>query len=310
MNDISRFCTRMLLAVFMFLSAFPVKSEESNMYIPLARYDYIAFDSQAIRTAGLGSVLIGETFTIFGTYKYSSFSEPAPPGYPETFHSINIMVETHKDKHQVVTNFISESDQPVSGGWVTFQGSAIYIYQLVKNEKWSIGLGLGMALGDFGIDLEGGGNWPLLPIPYLGIGYTTSLIKGEFSFVSGPSLSFTFFPEKRFSISGEFQMEKFRDLRDLIFTAGLHFRFFTEDDPSGDIAGIAIGVRNNNSGFTPRGSDDSYEMQYYSLFTELDLAILKITGAYAFKGRERLGDNLILERGDGFFLNLQALYQF
>ena len=118
------------------------------------------------------------------------------------------------------------------------------------------------------------------------------------------------YQQGKFRCSGDIRIDQFRDIRDLIFEAALHYRFFSAEDPSGDFAGIAAGVKNDSFGFTPGGSDESYEIQYGAVFTELDLSILKITGGYAFGGRERFGDSLSEESGDGYFLTFQGMYQF
>ena len=310
MKSIYSFCVRVLISGVLCFSAVPVMSEDSNGYIPVGGYEYVALDSQAVQSPGVGTIFLGANSTFSGIYKYNELSEKTPQGYPETFHTIDIMFEAHTDRHQIVSSFLSESDQPVAGGLATFQAAAIYIYQLLKNEELTLSLGLGAAVGDFGIDRKDGKPWPLIPVPFIRMEYNSDIIEGEFSFVSGPSLYFTVFPERRFRFSGMMSMDEFRDFRDLIFDASLQYRFFAEDDSKNDFAGISAGVRNSKLRCTPGGFDDTYEIQYYSVFSELDLSFLKISSGYAFGGRERIGEAQPIKSGEGYFLSLQAMYQF
>lgn len=310
MNTILNYCVRVLMVGFLFLSAFPVMSEEDPIYIPLAGYDSLVLESRSVLSPSLGAILIGENFSFTGIYTHSSFSTEEPKGYPEAFHSIDGMFEVHAGKHQLVSILKSESDQPIYGGWETFQTAVIYNFRLIENKSLNISLGGGAVLSDFGIDLENGKPWPLLPVPYISIKYSSANLEAGFDFITGPVFNMALFPESKFHCSLDLQMDEFRDLRDLLFDASLEYRFFEADHPFGDFAGIAAGVRNNSSGFTSGESEESYEIQYYALYTELDLSLLKISGGYAFGGRERLGDMLPAELGDGYFLTVQGLYQF
>ncbi|MDX9801610.1 MAG: hypothetical protein RBT69_09770 [Spirochaetia bacterium] len=310
MNTISSYWSRLVLSGLLCLAAIPVMAEEKIMYIPLGGYEYAALESRALQSPSLGAMIIGEDFFISGIYKHGSFSEKTPPGYPEHYHSIDTMLEAHKGRHQILSCFKTESDQPVAGGWATFQTTAIYNYQMISSENFNFRLGLGAALGDFGIDMEDGSNWPLIPVPFLGIEYSSRIIKADFSFVVGPNLSITIFPESKIRLSGEAEVNNYRDLQDLIFKAALHYRFFSGEDSADDFAGISAGIKNSSFSFTPGGSDKSYEFQYYSVFTELDLTLLKVSGGYAFNGQERLGEERPSKTGNGYFISLQAMYQF
>ena len=310
MKSITTYCSRVFIAGLFFLTTIPVFSEESIMYIPVAGYDYIALESRSLQSPSLGAIILGENFLLSGIYKHSTFSEKAPTGFPEDFHSIDTMLEVHSGRHQLLSCFKTESDQPVSGGWATLQATAIYNYQIIQSEEFVFRLGAGASLGDFGIDMKDGGNWPLIPVPFLGMEYNSPIINAQFDFVTGPHLSVMLFPQSRVRLSGEGEINNFRDLQDLIFTAAVHYRFFPGEDAANDFAGVSAGFSNNNLGFTPGGSDEPYEFQYYSLFTELDLSLLKITGGYAFNGQERLGEDTLSETGDGYFISLQAMYQF
>ena len=310
MRSISTYCSRLFIAGLFFLKVIPVFSEESIMYIPVAAYDYIALESRSLESPSLGAIILGENFLLSALYKQSTFSEEAPHDLAEDFHSIDTMLEVHTGRHQLLGCFKTESDQPVSGGWATLQATAIYNYQIIKSDEFVFRLGAGASLGDFGIDMKDGGNWPLIPVPFLGIEYNAPVLNAQFDFVTGPHLSVMLFPQSRVRLSGEAEINNYRDLQDLLFTAAVHYRFFPGEDSANDFAGVSAGISNNNLGFTPGGSDESYEFQYYSLYTELDLSLLKITGGYAFNGQEHPGDGSVSKTGDGYFISLQAMYQF
>ncbi|QEN06702.1 hypothetical protein EXM22_01350 [Oceanispirochaeta crateris] len=285
-------------------------AKEKSFYIPLAGYEYINLHTRAIHSPRVGAIVIGDDFFISGIYKYDSFSKESPQGFPDHYHSIDTIFETHKGNHQFISCFKTESDQPITGGWATLQLAGIYNFQFINSEKINLKLGLGAALGDFGIDLKNGENWPLVPIPFLSVEYNSRAMKADFSFIVGPVLSVTIFPERKIQLHGEAEISDYRDMQDLIFTTALQYRFLTSADGTDEMAGVSVGIKNSNFGFTPGGSDKPYEIQYYSAFTELDLTLIKISGGYSFKGQERLGEESLSECGDGYFMNLQVLYQF
>ncbi len=301
---------RFFLLCFLSLTATSAMAEEKNMYIPLGEYEYVTLESRTVQSPSLGAMVIGEDFLISGIYKYGSFIDESPQGYPGHYHSIDTMFETHWGKHQVLSSFKTESDEPFTGGWATLQATGIYNYQVMKGKKLNVRLGLGASLGDFGIDLDNGKNWPLIPVPYLGMEYRSRIIQADFSFVFGPNLSLTIFPERKIRFTGEAEINNYRDLQDLIFTTSVHYRFFSGADSSNDFAGVAVGITNTGFGFTPGGGDEPYEIQYYSVFSELDLTLLKISGGYCFNGQERLGKASPEDLGNGYFMNIQAMYQF
>jgi hypothetical protein len=292
------------------ISAVPGICEEEVNYVPMAGWEYIAFGSQAVSCPGLGAVVSGEYSTFSGIYKNACLTENPPLTDSSRIHSIDIMLGARMGRHQVVSSFISESDQPVTGGWATFQSALIYIFQLIKNETLVISLGAGAALGDFGIDLKNGNNWPLLPIPYISFEYSSSILDARFMFVSGPCINITVFPENRFRISGEVKIDNVMELKDVGFNTAVHYRLFTEDDLYGDFAEISAGLKSDSFEFTPGGGSAKYAYKYYSLFSEIDLSIFKISGGFSFNGREQMGKLLLSEPDNGKFLSIVGMYKF
>ena len=58
------------------------------------------------------------------------------------------------------------------------------------------------------------------------------------------------------------------------------------------------------------GGDESVEVHYYSVFGAIDLSLLKITGGYAFGGRELYREEIKNDTGEGYFVSVQGMYQF
>ncbi|MDC7226046.1 MAG: hypothetical protein PQJ61_04695 [Spirochaetales bacterium] len=306
----SKYPFNLFIAGFFCVFSFSVIAEDSSMYIPVAGYDYLNIESVTIHTPGIGLILVDDSFAVSGIYKHGFLSEENQ-SYPLSgFHSVDLMMEVHKDGHQLITSFISESDQPVYGGWATLQAAVIYNYRLINTDVFKLHVGAGAALGDFGIDLADGSNWPLVPILFLSLEYTASGFKAEFSFISGPDLDIVLFPENNFRIYGQLQINSYKDLRDLLFDLSLCYRLFAENESVEDFIGISAGINNNVLDFVPGGDDEEYELQYYSLYTKIDLSIIKISGGYNFNGRRLFGNEISYLEDSGFFLGLEGAYRF
>jgi len=86
----------------------------------------------------------------------------------------------------------------------------------------------------------------------------------------------------------------------------------------GDFAGIAVGIKNDNYGAFDLGEhnknypedEETFETHYNSVFGVLDLTLLKITGGYAFNGRELYREEDTKDTGEGYFLSIEGMYQF
>ena len=212
-------------------------------------------------------------------------------------------------KHRFLYLFKSEAEEPVIGGFQSFQTAGVYGYRLVHSQRASLVLGGGLAVSDFGIELEDGRTWPLIPVPLIRFTYESALLNADFDFITGPNLCLTLMPEQRFRISGDFRMDQFRDIQDLVFELTLKYRFFDHDHPMGDFAGIEVGVKNEAFSFDISNREEPFELNYYSLFGTLDATLLKLSGGYIFKSRERYAEDETNGLGEGFFLSIQGMHQ-
>ena len=269
--------------------------------LPLLNYDYLSLGSQTVHSPGTGLIVTGENIMAAGLYSFHSLGNEPTDSYPTEYHSLVFMLDACKDRHTYLAVFKSQSDKPVYGGLNTFQSAAVYGYQLFKGPRFSLVLGGGLAAGDFGIEGASGEPWPLLPVPLIRMNYNSGWMEASFEFLTGPNLCFTIAPERRIRFTGDFRMDQFRDIHDLIFENALHYRFFPADHPMGDLAGVSIGVKNDVYAFDLAGEEEPLEIQYYALFGAIDLTLLKISGGYTFNdGNEK----------NGLYLSLQGMCQF
>jgi hypothetical protein len=79
----------------------------------------------------------------------------------------------------------------------------------------------------------------------------------------------------------------------------------------GDFAGIGVGLKNESLGFDLSADrDKTLEIQNTSVFTVLDFSFLKLSGGYIFDSRLLVDEAQRDKREQGFYLSVQAMYQF
>lgn len=283
-----------------------VAAEGDTQYLPLAKYDYLSVKDQQINSAGGGLVIVSDRLFFAGIYTYHSFAEQPELSYPEKYQGIELLVDGKINRHGYLAVFKSISDQPVYGGLPTYQGAVAYSYELIAGEHLTLALGAGLAVSDFGIELSNGKPWPILPVPLVRLGYTSTLIDLKLELITGPNLSFVMAPDSRIRFLGDFRMDQFRDIRDLIFECALEYRLFPADHVMGELAGISAGAKSDRLSFVPASKDEDLDIHYYSLFGRLDLSLLSITAGYAFDTVQILSENKSSKLGTGFFISIQA----
>lgn len=298
------------------------KNSDNLNAIPLFKYDYLSLDSRTIHSPGAGLVLQTEDLMFVGLYTRHSFEKPVLYNYLNDYHTIDSLFDGKINRHQYLGIFKSESDMPVKGGLKTFQAGAVYGYEIIKGKELSFVLGLGLAVGDFGIDFSNGNPLPVIPIPLIRMKSGCQWFKSSFDFLTTPNLNFTIGPKSQIRITGDIRMEQFRDNRDILYEFALYYRFFPATHNMGDFAGVAIGIKNDNYGaFDLRNSfksslrseedtDESIEIHYNAVFARIDITLLKITAGYAFSGRELYREEIKRSTGNGYIVSVEGLYQF
>lgn len=297
----------------------PEKLEKKKVsYFPIVKYDFLSLESQKIYSPGIGLVAMNENVMIVGIYTHHTFKKNLKYNYPDKYHTIDILLDASIDRNQYLGILKSESDQPIYGGLKTFQFALGYGYELIHNPKFSLVLGGGLAVSDFGVEFSNGKTCPVIPVPLIRAKYKSQLVESKFEFLTGPNFDLTLGPKSQFRWINECRLDQFRDNRDIIFESTLNYRFFPEDHAMGDFAGIAIGIKNDNYGAFDLGEynkkypedNESFEAHYNSIFGVLDLSLLKFTGGYTFNGRELYREEDKRDIGEGYFLSIKGMYQF
>jgi hypothetical protein len=235
------------------------------------------------------------------------------PGHSGLYHDVDFIVESKIGPHLIQGIFSTFSDKPVYGGFQTTYTSIGYGYELIKKENLNLTLGLALGVGDYGINLPNGSIWPLLPMPIIRFNFNSPIINIAFNF---PEFKFVLLPESKIRMTGTVHLDvyKFHDIHDFKFDSILWYRFFDKNFVAGDFLGFGLGVQNvgQNDGtdFMLGEKPKKYDMNYYSVFGILDAGLLKLSGGYIFYSREVYDANYSRPTGKGWFISVQALYQF
>ncbi|MCA1754850.1 MAG: hypothetical protein LC641_09185 [Spirochaeta sp.] len=276
--------------------------------IPLAQYQLLSLESQTVHSPGAGVIVADESLFLVGLYSHHLFQKKLECDYPDTYHSIELMADGQRDRHRYLGFFKSESDRPVVGGIRTFQAAAVYGYEVVQQPHFSLVLGGGLAVSDFGIETPGGDPWPLIPVPLIRAAWESRLLTANLDFITGPNLGLVLAPQSRLRATLDARVDQLRDERDLLFEAALVYRFFTPEHPMGDLAGVAVGIKSEAYEFALEAKDESLELHSYALFGTVDLTLLKLSGGYAFDSRVRYRESVTESAGEGWFISVSALY--
>ena len=298
-----------LLAAWLLFWTGPVLAADPGLQIiPLAQYQLLSLEPQTLHSPGAGVIVAGESLLLVGLYSRHWFEHELDFDYPDTYHSVQLMIDGRSARHRYLGAFQSQSDRPVIGGLRTFQAVAAYGYEIVHQPRFSLVLGGGFAVSDFGIQSAGGNPWPVIPVPLIRAGWESRLMDANLDFITGPNLSLTLAPQSRLRATVEARIDQLRDKRDLLFEGALVYRLLTPDHPAGDLAGVAVGIKSDAYEFARETNDESVELHYYALFGTLDLTLLTLSGGYAFDSRVRYRERVSESAGDGWFISVSALY--
>ncbi len=278
--------------------------------VPLLQYEYLSLESQNIHSPSVGALVTRGTTQAICLYTRRSLTEPRLFNYPDVYHTIDFLLESNHGRNQWLLIFKSESDEPVSGGWDTFQAAGMYGREWVRTPRFSFIAGGGLAVSDFGIEMSDGTPWVVIPVPLIRAKYDSRWFAAKFDFITNPCLDMTFAPQSRVRLITEVRADQLRTSRDLIFKCALAYRFFSPESEMGDFAGVAVGVNSDAYNYTLGRDDELLDISYYAVFGELDLTLLKLTGGYAFAGQEWYREAVTRDVGDGYYLAAQAMYQF
>lgn len=293
-------------------SLFALEATEEKGYdiIPMAAYAYVSLDEQSIHTPGIALAVQNDTKTYIATYQYTSLNEDPLFGVPKLYHAINFLGDLHSGPWNTLLIFRSESDEPITGGLRTFQMGGAFGYDFLFSRKSSLIFGMGLAGGDFGVELSNGKPLLLIPIPMIRYKREATFYDLEFSFLTSPNLTLTIAPQRKLRLSGDVRIDRLRDAGDIIFESILWYRFFDDSHEYGDFAGVGIGIKREDATFDLANREDVFSLQYYGAFLTLDATVLKVSAGYAFGAVERHGEEFKTDLSNGFYVEIQGLYLF
>lgn len=294
-----------IIILFTLLST--AHAEDTIQYLPLARYDHLSLDAQQINSAGGGLVIVSDEVFFAGIYTNHSLRTSPAPGYPDNYHALELILDGKIDRHGYLAILQSVSNEPVYGGLHTFQAALAYSYELMATDHLSLALGAGLAMSDFGMELANGDTWPILPVPLVRLSFMSRIVDLKFEFITGPNVSFVLGPDGRIRVLGDFRMDEFEDIRDLIFECALEYRLFPAGHAMSDLAGISAGIKSDKLSFVPALDGENLDVQYYALFGRLDLSLLNISAGYVLDSTQILRKAEFLDAGKGFFMTIQAV---
>jgi len=312
---------RRILLIFMLSTAVYAQDTDKNWTVtPLLSHEYLSFQEQRILSPGEGLLFTRgdmnpplseerDCLLVAGIFK-QYFVQKEQCGYPNLYHSINIMVDRKIKRRLILGLLVAESDKPLYGGLRTFIAGPGYGYEFIRTENVFLTLGIGLGIGDFGIDLPNGGKLLVMPIPVIRFTIDSSLLDLSFEFLRKPVLNITLLPEYRIRVINFFTVNQFRDIRDLLFDTRLMYHFFSKESKLGDFASAGVGFKNGAFGFPLAEEGKSYELVYHSVYGMIDLSFLQIQGGYSFNGVEIYDLERKKEIGAGFYLNIVLAWQF
>jgi hypothetical protein len=306
-----------------FVAVFCFAEDEGLTIIPLLNYDFVSLENQQFHAPGGGVIVLQGDQKPLLSEKYNNllvglFYKPYVlkeilPGYSESYHDVDFVIEKKTGPHLIQGIFTTYSDKPVYGGFHTTYSSIGYGYELIRKGNLNLTLGLAIGVGDFGIDLPNGATFPLFPMPIVRFAFNAPWVNLLYDH---PEFSLTLWPESRIRVAGSVRLDtyNFHDIHDMRFNTTLWYRFFDKNSEKGDFLGIGLGIQNTgqNDGadFSLGEKDKKYDMNYYSSFGILDAGFIKLSGGYIFYGREVYGEDHHRSTGKGFFIKVEMLYQF
>ena len=298
--------------------------DDNTPFVFLIPFGYGFFQSgdQTIHKPALGAgFLYGEqdlpfdevTRRFLGIALYQPmFSKQEPlSGVPKLLHQIDFLMDGRINRHQLLLIFKSAADNPVAGGFSTFQAGAGWGYEMIRQPSFSLIIGGALAVGDFGLELPSGSPLPLLPVPLIRFGVNTRWFVSSFDFLTGPNIEFTIAPKEQFRFTADMRMDNYRSINDLICEFTFWYRLFDNNHRFGDFAGVGLGFKNQSYEFALSSMETSFALQQTSIFAVADVSLLKIEAGWIFNSRHLLDGKefrpMNNSLGGGFYLSIQGI---
>lgn len=242
-------------------------------------------------------------FSVMAGY-YQELDEYYGSDESNLFHTINFNSDVRFNRNKIAIAFNSANKEPFS----TLSGTSGYITygrEFFDNKKLSLIIGGGlfmskMELGDITL--------PVIPLPICSFTYNTDDYFVSLEFTGGLNLNFLLFNQNSFRIRGSLWTNGLRSFRDICGDISLRY-YPLKDHELLQVMNFMVGIANNAVQFG-MPNDDLYEYQNYTIYGGFDMAALTIKAGYDFSGIQMLNSEKKNENGKGWFINVNALWQF
>ena len=266
-------------------------------FLPGFSYNYLAFEgvnihnpSATITMVRVDPMVQDKMLILSLGYSPVIFDNKYRPHYPDMFHQGSVNLIRRDGRHSLVMGFMPRTEKPVFGGYRSFTGMAMYSYSLIQGDHFSMGIGAGLLLMDFGITMNDGTPWMLWPIPVLSLSWKYEWV--ELDLTTGAKL--TIGPKKPFSFILEGGLGG--------YDAALWY--------NNESMGLGLGVKSDREELH-LADGRRYRLGYNALYGAVKLfGFLEIKSGWAFEGKEgerqMSGTSLFrsLGRGPGYDRNL------
>ncbi|MCL2592006.1 MAG: hypothetical protein FWD82_01450 [Defluviitaleaceae bacterium] len=254
-------------------------------FLPGLSYEYVAFDNLQFHNPSSSLTMLRinpnepNRLSVFSLrYNPNILNNQYQPEYPNLFHNIAFTGMQRVDRHFFICGFMPITERPLFGGSRSYMGMAIYSYNLVNREHFTMNLGMGLLLMDIGVRLNNGSPWMLWPIPTIGLSWEYEWI--NFSLIPGARLVIA--PQKPVSLV---LINRSRE-----FDVSLWYRYFRDGTPSNEVLGIGFGVTNQSNNVM-LSDGTRYGIIYNTIYGAVRLfRIFEINGGWAFNGRSGEGN--------------------
>ncbi len=82
--------------------------------VGLFQHDDLRLGTQKMQSTSLGMIANSNTISLTGLYTRRHFNNPLMFAYPQTYHTLDMLLDGKHDRYQYLGIFKSESDQPVT----------------------------------------------------------------------------------------------------------------------------------------------------------------------------------------------------
>lgn len=312
--DTITFITIILLVVL----NLPLTGEDKVDILPVIYGNTLKFEDQSVRGAGGGVIVLSgdleeqdalkrDNLQFVALYIRHDLKEDTVSDCPTAFNNVEFLIQKKRGRHQYFSLLKSYSDKPVYGGFETFNFAGGYGYEVISKGDHSLWLGGSLVVSDCGLAS------PVLPFPFLHYDFSSRFFDASFDFTTSPMFDIVIAPDQKFHLNGSMIMTDMEALGDkgMKYDVSLEYRFFVENHPMGDFAGIRLGFLAEDYEYDlSSGEAETLQIAWKSLYGTLDLSLLEFTAGYTIDGEECCGSGAGRDLGSGMYLNLQLAWLF